>query len=202
MFSQKTLQSDDGELVVYTVAAGGALYQELLFGYCYKVDRRLAVEENGAVRLTDAPNLGWDLDILDPDLLLEPSLEPFAYTMDAAKVLAASAAGIISGVGDGKFDPTATTNREQIATMVARAIDYLNRQTGTDLAPAAADISQFSDQDQVSSWAVDGVGTLASNGIMNGTTTTRCPQRPPAPWNRASSCFPACTSSSRGLSTD
>lgn len=91
---------------------------------------------------------------------------------DNAKVLAASAAGIVSGVGGGRFEPAAATNREQIATMVARAIDYIDKQNGTDLAPAAADISKFSDKAQVSSWAVDGVGTLAANGIMNGTSAT------------------------------
>lgn len=91
---------------------------------------------------------------------------------DNPSVLAASAAGIISGVGAGKFDPNVQTNREQIATMVTRAIDYLDRQAGTDIAPSSASIDKFSDKGQVSAWAVDGVGTLAANGIMSGTSAT------------------------------
>ena len=87
-------------------------------------------------------------------------------------VLKAYAAGIVSGVGDGKFDPEANTNREQIAAMIVRTIDYIDRETGSDLAPAAADISAFSDREQVSAWAVDAVGTLAANGIMSGTSAT------------------------------
>lgn len=87
-------------------------------------------------------------------------------------VLKACAAGIVSGVGDHKFDPEASTNREQIATMVARTIAYIDKETGSDLAPAAADIGKFSDKDRVSAWAVDGVGLLAANGIMNGTSAT------------------------------
>ena len=87
-------------------------------------------------------------------------------------ILRAFEAGIVNGVGDGKFAPKQATNREQIAVMIARAIDYIELQTGVDLAPAASDISRFSDKDDVSSWAVDGVGLLASNGIMTGTSAT------------------------------
>ncbi len=94
-------------------------------------------------------------------------------------VLKAYAAGIVNGVGDGKFAPDTTTNREQIATMIARAIKYIEQETGTTYAPAAPNIDKFSDKDQVSAWAVDGVGLLAANGIMNGTSeTTLSPQDP------------------------
>lgn len=91
---------------------------------------------------------------------------------DNPRVIAASAAGIVSGIGNNKFDPNATTNREQIATMMARASTYLKTLTGKDLTPKAADISKFSDKGQVSAWAADGVGLLAANGIMKGTSDT------------------------------
>lgn len=85
-------------------------------------------------------------------------------------VLKAYAAGIVSGVGDNRFDPTAKTNREQIATMLSRAISYLELRKNKDITPAAAGISKFTDKVQVSAWAVDGVGMLAANGIMAGTS--------------------------------
>ena len=84
----------------------------------------------------------------------------------------AAALGIVSGVGDAKFDPRATTNREQIASMVNRAINYINGEQNVDLTPKAADISKFTDKGKVSSWAVESVGTLAANGIMSGTSAT------------------------------
>lgn len=85
-------------------------------------------------------------------------------------VLKAYAAGVISGVGAGKFSPEATTNREQIATMINRAIDYYNAQTGEDLAPAAPDLSGFVDAGAVSAWAADSMGRLVANKIMAGTS--------------------------------
>lgn len=87
-------------------------------------------------------------------------------------VLKAYAAGIVLGVGDNRFDPTAKTNREQIATMIARAVSFLEVRRNKDITPLASDISKFTDKAQVSSWAVEAMGTLAANGIMAGTSST------------------------------
>lgn len=95
----------------------------------------------------------------------------FSDTSNAA-VLKAAQAGIITGTGNGLFAPALTTNREQIAAMVYRAAQYLKEQTGKDLTPAAGSVDKFTDRDQISSWAVDGVGALAANSIMNGTSAT------------------------------
>ncbi len=92
---------------------------------------------------------------------------------DSLAVRKASAAGIVNGMGEGLFAPGQTTNREQIATMVNRAIQYIKAETGTDLTPVKGSISKFADRSSVSSWAVEGVGALAANGIMNGTSATQ-----------------------------
>lgn len=92
-------------------------------------------------------------------------------------VLLAAVKGIVNGVSLDQFAPTQTTNREQIAAMIARTLDVLEESKGTDLTPAAASIEGFTDKGQVSSWAVESVGILAANGIMNGTSgTTLSPQ--------------------------
>lgn len=87
-------------------------------------------------------------------------------------VLKASQTGIVNGVGEGKFEPKTTTNREQIATMIFRAIQYVENDTGKVVAPNAGSLAGFTDKDAVSSWATEGVGTLAANSIMNGTSAT------------------------------
>lgn len=87
-------------------------------------------------------------------------------------VLKAAEMGIVSGMGEGKFAPKTTTNREQIATMVNNAINYINEAKGVDLTPNEANIDKFADKAQVSNWAKVGVGTLAANGIMSGTSAT------------------------------
>ena len=84
----------------------------------------------------------------------------------------AAGCGIVTGVGNGRFNPTGTTNREQIATMVARAVTHLEQEQSVDLTPSAGSVAGYTDGAAVSAWAVEGVGLLAANGIMNGTSAT------------------------------
>lgn len=94
-----------------------------------------------------------------------------------AAVLKAYAAGIVNGVGDGAFAPDQTTNREQIAAMLYRAVQYIEQNSGKGLDVKSTDISKYTDNAQVSEWAKDAVGVLAANGVMKGTSdTTLSPQ--------------------------
>lgn len=93
-------------------------------------------------------------------------------------VLKACEAGIIGGIGGGKFAPAQTTNREQIATMMARAIDYLEENGGQELAPKAGSLEGFTDAAQVSDWAVEAMGRMAANGVMKGSDSALSPQAP------------------------
>lgn len=86
--------------------------------------------------------------------------DPFTDT-DNWSVKQMYCAGIMSGIGDGKFGPDMSLTREQAATMIANLFDFCSRSL-TAAAPT------FSDSDQISSWAVDGVGKVAAAGIMNG----------------------------------
>lgn len=70
-------------------------------------------------------------------------------------------AGIMSGIGDGKFGPDMSLTREQAATMIANLFDFCDK-------PLTAAAPTFSDAGQISSWAADGVGKVAAAGIMNG----------------------------------
>lgn len=92
----------------------------------------------------------------------------FADTKNPA-VLQAYQAGIVQGTGSGAFSPAGKTDREQIATMIYRALQFIKDRNGTDLTPKTGSIDGFADRNHVSSWATEAVGALAANGIMNGT---------------------------------
>lgn len=108
--------------------------------------------------------------MLDRELEAAPS-NTFSDSSNAS-VLKASQTGIVNGVGAGKFEPKTTTNREQIATMIFRAIRYIETESGKTVAPNTGSLAGFTDQNKVSAWAVEGVSTLAANSIMNGTSAT------------------------------
>ena len=97
---------------------------------------------------------------------------------DSLAVRKASQAGIVTGTGGDKFAPTLTTNREQIATMLFRAVGVVKTATGVDLAPKAGSVDGYTDQASVSPWAAEGVGALAANGIMKGNGSALSPQEP------------------------
>lgn len=97
---------------------------------------------------------------------------------DSLAIRKASQAGIVTGTGGDKFAPTLTTNREQIATMLYRAVGVVKTATGVDLAPKAGSIEDYNDRASVSLWAADGVGALAANGIMKGNGSALSPQEP------------------------
>ncbi len=91
---------------------------------------------------------------------------------DNEDVRSAAALGIVLGIGEGRFAPKTTTNREQIATMVARAIDFLESGLGKDITPNAPSIKVFADKLSISDWAAESMGLLAANDIMLGTSET------------------------------
>lgn len=85
----------------------------------------------------------------------------------------AAGLGIVNGVGNDLFDPTQTTNREQIATMLQRAWGVVGTPT------PAISLTSYTDAGEVSGWAVDAVGSMTASRIMKGTSdTTLSPKAP------------------------
>ena len=77
----------------------------------------------------------------------------------------ASANGIVSGVGDGKFALTQAITREQLATMFYRCAKYSKLDTS-----AKGDLSKFADGDQIAAWASDAMAWAVGAGLISGKT--------------------------------
>lgn len=80
----------------------------------------------------------------------------------AMEVEAAANAGIVGGIGNNKFAPEANITREEIVTMIARALEYKQGK-----ATAAAPVT-FADAKEVSSFAKDAVALATSKNIIKG----------------------------------
>ena len=70
---------------------------------------------------------------------------------------------IVSGTGNGRFEPETPITREQMASIIARYV----QSTGKML-PTIADPVVFKDMDAVSDWALDGVELMRMTGIISG----------------------------------
>jgi len=87
----------------------------------------------------------------------------------SAYIGAAVKAGIVQGGTNGLFRPNATITREEMATMMLRAMSYagvMPTVTGSELAP-------FADRTKVSSWAKDAVIASVKTGLIKGVTATQ-----------------------------
>ena len=69
--------------------------------------------------------------------------------------------GIVSGVGENKFNPEGTLTREQAAVILSRLSDVIGE-------PFASYTPTFTDTGNIAAWAIDSVGRVQAAGIMNG----------------------------------
>ena len=77
---------------------------------------------------------------------------------------AASSAGIVNGIGSGKFAPQGAITREQAATMLARASKQLGL-SGQAKHPDAA-LAKYPDAAKAQAYAADALAFCAENGIL------------------------------------
>ena len=84
----------------------------------------------------------------------------------------AAAIGVVSGVGDNKFSPDTQLTREQAAVMLSRLADAIGK-------PLQKQAATFTDNGNIASWAIEGVGQVQAAGIMSGVgENTFAPQDP------------------------
>ena len=80
---------------------------------------------------------------------------------DDVNVQKMAALGVVSGVGNGKFDPNGTLTREQAAAMLARLAEAVGK-------PLTAQAPTFADSAAISAWASGAVGQVQGSGVMSG----------------------------------
>ena len=79
----------------------------------------------------------------------------------------AKAKNIASGTSATTFDPNAPVTREQVATFFANYAKFKNNYSG-----AQSDLSKYSDQNKISSWAKENIAWAVNTGLMSGTSNT------------------------------
>lgn len=95
-----------------------------------------------------------------PDALFTDVPEGSWYAEGA---LWAAGAGIVSGYGDGRFGPSDSITREQLALMLFRYAQHLDLNTG-----GRDSLTGFSDGGSISPWAREAVAWAVDSGILSG----------------------------------
>lgn len=88
-------------------------------------------------------------------------------------VLKAYAAGITGGTGDGAtFSPDATLTRQQMATFVYRALQYVKASSTVRYTAYTSRLDDYTDAGQLSSWAREPMAFLNALGLIGGVSAT------------------------------
>lgn len=83
----------------------------------------------------------------------------------AEAIAIAKALGITNGVGENRFDPAAPITRQDMMTLIVRALDVAQYElvSGTN-----ADLERFADESSIASYARQSMATLVRNGLLQG----------------------------------
>lgn len=91
---------------------------------------------------------------------------------DNEYVRKAAAAGITSGVGDGRFDPNGTLTRQQMAAFLYRALQWVKNNSDIEYTVYTPELGKYSDSHQLADWAVEAMGFMNTLGLISGTSGT------------------------------
>lgn len=145
---------------VADAASAGIVPEALQSGYQKNITRKEFCQIIDALlhqKLTD-----YDKELYLTGISYNDARAALSDTWDAS-VLACYRFGIIDGVGNNKFSPNQSLTREQAAKILMGTDKRIgNTASGTSS-------TSFADASNISSWAVEGINYVVSEGIMNGT---------------------------------
>lgn len=105
----------------------------------------------------------WDRE----NVLQAASTGKVSFTdTDNADVLLCASAGVVNGVGNGKFAPDKNITRQEAASMLHR-LGALNKNVKNDVNDRLPHV--FADGEKIRSWARSDINWVYRQGIMNGT---------------------------------
>ena len=124
-----------------TISPNMTMNRAMLVTILYSLDGKPTVTARSP--FTDVPNNSW-------------------YSKP---VIWAAANGIVSGSGNGKFNPNGSVTREQIAVMLRSYAQYKGYSTS-----ASVNLSRYPDAGSISTWAKDAFSWAVAAGLISGTS--------------------------------
>ena len=90
--------------------------------------------------------------------------DTFFSDTENPEVLKAAELGIVTGNGYGQFKPNDFVTRQEICTMIYRAMKLLRSDSNFNI----SDVDRFGDQDSIDQWALEPMKYMYKNGILKG----------------------------------
>lgn len=90
---------------------------------------------------------------------------------DSEYVRKAYAASITTGAGGGKFNPSGTLTRQEMAAFLYRALMYVKANSDTKYTIWESKLGNYTDAGQLAGWAKNEMAFMNALGLINGMTT-------------------------------
>lgn len=90
--------------------------------------------------------------------------DTFFNDTENPEVLKAAELGIVTGHGYGEFKPNDFVTREEICTMIYRAMKLLRPDSDFNI----SDVDRFGDHNNISEWAIEPMQYMYKNGVLKG----------------------------------
>jgi hypothetical protein len=87
-------------------------------------------------------------------------------------VEAAAGAGLVKGLGEGKYSPQELITREQMAVMIVRALTYAGLNAALATGEQDRLLAGFADKSKISPWSIEPLAKAVKAGLINGSTPT------------------------------
>ena len=124
------------------------------------------LQKNYTQNITRAEFCALAVQLYEKQIGVISELAPAFTDSKDINVRKMSALGVVSGVGNNKFDPDGKLTREQAAVILSRLANAMGE-------PAAKSEPTYADNKQISDWAVADVGKMQKSGIMTGVIGNR-----------------------------
>ncbi len=166
---------------VYTVVRNNVAYTDMTKHWAKNTVNMMASKfiVDGPTRKTFAPDknitreefaeyLARGLGLSGDKKTADRYLDVGAGHASAAYIGAVSKAGIVEGGSDGRFRPKDSVTREEMATMLVRAMTY----AGVSTVSTSTALNGYKDKGKVSSWAKEGMSICVMAGFIKGASAT------------------------------
>jgi len=90
----------------------------------------------------------------------------------SGSVEAAARAGLVKGMGNGRFAPDDLITREQMAVMIVRALEQAGKKIALSAAEQEQLLARFSDRAKIQNWAAADLVRAVKSGLLKGVTAT------------------------------
>lgn len=85
---------------------------------------------------------------------------------------AAAEAGLVSGTGNGRFEPERNITRQEMATVLDKVLQYEGKRVSLSDEQQQQLLAAYTDRNDIAAWAADGLAACINAGLIKGRTSS------------------------------